>query len=72
MVHRQRIDEARNSKEIYQVRLHHRWREGRRNARWKDDVGNDKRKEGILNWRQVVEDRNGWSRATEETLILLG
>jgi hypothetical protein len=35
-------------------------------------VGNDIRKKGIANWRQVAQDRDGWSRATEERLILLG
>jgi hypothetical protein len=45
---------------------------GRHKAKWKDDVGNDIRKKEIVNWRQVAQDRDGWSRATEKTLILLG
>jgi hypothetical protein len=27
---------------------------------------------GIVNWRKVAQDRDGWRRATWEVLILLG
>jgi hypothetical protein len=27
---------------------------------------------GIVNWRKVEQDRNGWGRATGEDIILLG
>jgi len=27
---------------------------------------------GLVNWRQVVQDRDGWRKATGEVLILLG
>jgi hypothetical protein len=40
-------------------------------ARWKDDVENDIRKMGFVNWRQVAQDRDGWNRATREVLIFL-
>jgi hypothetical protein len=30
------------------------------------------RRMGIVNWRQVAQDRDGWRRATREALILLG
>jgi hypothetical protein len=36
------------------------------------DVENDIRKMGIVNWRQVSQDRDGWRRATSEALILVG
>jgi hypothetical protein len=29
-------------------------------SRWKDDEENDIRKMGIVNWRQVAQDRDGW------------
>jgi hypothetical protein len=41
-------------------------------ARWKDDVENDIRRMGIFNWRQVAQNRNGWSRAAREALTLFG
>jgi hypothetical protein len=41
-------------------------------ARWKDDVENAIRKMGIVNWRQIAQERDGWRRATGEALILLG
>jgi hypothetical protein len=41
-------------------------------AGWKHDVENDIRQIGIVNWRQVAQDRNGWRTATREVLILLG
>jgi len=72
MEHRKRMDEARNSKKVYQANLHHKLPKGRNKARWKDAVGNDIKQKGIVNWRQVAQDRDGWSRATEETHIHLG
>jgi len=38
----------------------------------KDDVQHDIRKMEIVNWRQLVKDRERWKRATNEALILLG
>jgi hypothetical protein len=38
----------------------------------KDDVENDVTKMGIVNWRQIGQDRDEWRRVTRETLILLG
>lgn len=43
---------------------------GRSKTRWKDDEENDIRKKGIVNWRQVAQDGDEWSRATEDALIL--
>jgi hypothetical protein len=37
---------------------------GRPKVRWKDDVENDIRKIGIVNWRQVAQFRDSWRRAT--------
>jgi len=39
-------------------------------ARWKDDVENDIRNNGIVNWGQIAQDRDGWKRATGEHLSL--
>jgi hypothetical protein len=33
-------------------------------SRWKNVVENYIRKMGIANWRQVVQDRDGWTRGT--------
>jgi hypothetical protein len=30
------------------------------------------RHDGIVNWRQVAQNRSGWGRANREALILLG
>jgi hypothetical protein len=35
-------------------------------------VENDIRKMGIVNWKEVVQDRDGWKRETRVALILLG
>jgi len=67
MGHLQRIDGARNTKKTYQANLHQEDK-----ARWKDDVENDTRKRGIVNWGKVAQDRDGWRRTTGETLVLLG
>ena len=37
---------------------------GRPKSRWKDDVEKDLRKLGIVNWRQVAQDRDGWRIVT--------
>jgi hypothetical protein len=41
-------------------------------SRSKDGVENDRRKVGIVDWRQVKQDRDGWRRVTREVLILVG
>jgi hypothetical protein len=66
------MDDARNSKKLYQANLFHKRPKGRPKARWKDDVDNDIRKIGSTNWREVVQDRDEWRRATREALIPLG
>jgi len=40
-------------------------------SRSKDGVENDVRKMGIVNWRQVKQDRDGWRRVTREVFIFL-
>jgi hypothetical protein len=37
-----------------------------------DDVNNDIRDVGIVNWRQEAQNRNGWRTANREAIILLG
>jgi DNA polymerase III delta prime subunit len=37
-------------------------------ARWKDGVENDVRKMLAVNWREVAQDRDGWSTAARERL----
>jgi hypothetical protein len=72
MGHLYRMHDARNAKKIYQTNLYQKRPKGRPNARWKNEVENNIRKMRIENWRQTVQDRDGWSRATREALILLG
>jgi hypothetical protein len=38
----------------------------------KNDVENDIRKMGVVNWRQLGQDRDGRRREIREELILLG
>jgi hypothetical protein len=56
----------------YFQRIYGKYFEGFRGMQWKDDVENVIRKMGIVNWRHVVQDRDGWRRATMDVLILLG
>jgi hypothetical protein len=65
------MDDARNTKKIYQANLYQKRPKGRPKARWKNYVQNDVRKMGNVNWRQVEQERNEWRRATGEALILL-
>ena len=66
------MHDARNTKNKYQASLPPKKRpKWRLKTTGKDDVDNDIRKMGILDWREVVEDRNGWRRGTRETLTLL-
>jgi len=66
------MDDARNTKKIYQANLYKKKQpKVRPKARWKGEEENDKRKMGIVNWRQVPHDWNGWRRAMGEPLILL-
>ena len=67
-----RMDDARNTKKICQNNLHQKLPKGRTKGRWKDDVENDVRQMGIINWRQEEQDGDGWRRETMEALILLG
>jgi hypothetical protein len=39
---------------------------------WKHDVEKDIRKMGIINWRQIEQDRDVWRRETGEVLSFLG
>ena len=41
-------------------------------SRSKDGVENYVRKMGIVNWRQVKQDTDGWRRVTREVFILFG
>ena len=66
------MDDVRNTKKIYQATLHLKRPKGRPKARWKDDVENDARKMGIVNWRQVAQDEDGWRTEAGEGLVLVG
>jgi hypothetical protein len=68
----QRMDDARNTRKIRQDNLHDKRTKRRPKARWKYYAQNDVRKMGIVNWRKVAQDRDGWRRATGEVLIFLG
>jgi len=63
------MDNARNTKKINHTNNNTR---GNRKARWEDDVQNDTRKIGTVNWREVVQDRETWRRITREVLTVLG
>jgi hypothetical protein len=66
------MDDARNTKKIYKTNLNQKHLKGRPNTKWKDDVESDIRKMGIVSWRQVAQDRDGWRRANRQEVILLG
>ena len=68
----QRADDAGNTKKIYQPTVHQKRPKWRPKARRKDDVENGIRKMGIVNWRQISQERYRLRRATREALILLG
>jgi hypothetical protein len=55
---------------IYKANLDYKRPKGRPKTSWKDDVENDIRETGIINWRQVAQDRDGWRRETEEAIII--
>jgi hypothetical protein len=66
------MDYVRNTEKMYQTNLHKKQPKGRPKARWKDDVEDKIRKMGVVNWRKVVQDTDGWRRATGKAHILLG
>ena len=66
------MDDARNTKKIYKANLHQKRPKGRPNARWKDNMQNDIRNMGIVNWGQVAQDGDGWKRTSRQAAILLG
>jgi hypothetical protein len=72
MGHLQQTTDARNTKKIHQVILHSKRLQLRSRSRMKGDMERDIRKMEIVNWRQLVQDRERWKRATSETLNLLG
>jgi len=59
MRHLQGMDDGRNTKKIQQANLHQKQPKVRPKAGWKDDAENDRREMAIVNWRQVVLDRDG-------------
>jgi len=60
MGHQYWKDDARTTKKIHQANIHQKLPKWRSKATWKDDVQNDVRKMGIVNWRQVAKDREEW------------
>jgi len=60
------------TRNIYQANLHYKRSKGRPKAGRKDYAQSDVRKMGIVNWRKVAQDRDGWRRATGEVLTLFG
>jgi hypothetical protein len=53
MEHLQPIDNVRNTKKIVSSRLTKKKPKGIRNGRWKEDVENDVKEMGIVNWGKV-------------------
>lgn len=72
MRHEQRLDDARNTKQIYEADLNRKSTKERPKDRWNGDAENDIKKMGIINWRRMGQDMAGCRRATGEVLILLG
>lgn len=70
MRHEQRLDDARNTKQIYEADLNRKPTNGRPMDRRNGDAENDK-KNGI-NWRRMAQEMAGRRTATGEVLILLG
>jgi len=64
------MDDARNTRIVYQAIFHQKQPKGRPKTRWKDDVENDIRKMGIVKCRQVAQDRDEWRKAPREALML--
>ena len=58
MRHLQCMYDGRNAKKIYQANLHQKQPKVRPKVRWKDDAENDRTEMVIVNWRQVVLDRD--------------
>ena len=54
--------DVRNKREMYRANLIKKRPKWRSKARWKDDVQNGIRNVGVVNWRQVEQDGNGWKR----------
>ena len=67
IVDRQQMDDARNTKKIYEADLHQERPKGRPTAKQKNHMENDSRKMGIVNWTQVAEDRDGSWTATRDS-----
>jgi hypothetical protein len=66
-----RTDVSRNKKNVYQANLHYKLSKGRPKARRKY-AQNDVRKMGIVNWRKVAQERDGWRIENVEVLVLFG
>ena len=65
------LNDARNTKKIYQPNSNQQRHTGTPEAKWKYDVQSDIRQMGIVNWSPLAQDTDGWRRATGEALILL-
>jgi ssDNA-binding Zn-finger/Zn-ribbon topoisomerase 1 len=65
----QRMDDARNTKKIYR---HQKRPRGDTKLCGKEMQKMRLRKMGIVNCRQIEQERDGWRRVTREALILLG
>jgi hypothetical protein len=64
-------DDSRSTKKTYLANLNYKRPKGRHKARRKDDAKSDTRKMGIVNWREVAQDRDGRRRETRKALIFL-
>jgi DNA-directed RNA polymerase delta subunit len=64
-----RIVDARNTSNISSQPTQRRSKR-RPKARWEDDVEDDLRTMGVVNWRQTAQDRDGWSTPVEAIIFL--
>ena len=60
MRHEQRLDDARNTKKIYEADLTQKPIKERPKDRWKGDVENGIKTMGIINCRRMAKDTAGW------------
>jgi hypothetical protein len=64
--HIERIPKERVAKTIYKWKPYATRPKGRPKLRWEDDARNDRRKMGVKNWKQRVQERKQWKEINEQ------
>ena len=57
---------GRVAKTIYKWKPYATRPKGRPRLRWEDDVRNDLRKMGVINWKQMMQERKKWKEIIEQ------